>query len=99
MLPAAFEAARSFRRHPRRVRLDTLVRLLDLCSVQGRRASGLPLDPADAPPDTTLRDLEIEASLRKVYGSDHPDAPEAAPGPAGIPASPKQGLDKHRAPS
>jgi hypothetical protein len=46
MLQAASECVRLIRKHPSGVRRNDLVKILDLASVLGRRACGMPIDPA-----------------------------------------------------
>jgi len=87
MMEAARVAVREFGKHPGRANLAELARLIDLGSVLGRRASGMPVDPADAGPTPPLHPIEVEAALRKVYGSDaEVDArPALSPGEAVAP--------------
>jgi hypothetical protein len=70
MMAAAMSAVREFEKHPGRASLTDLVKLLELASVLGRRACGLPLDPAEAAPAPPSIRPEFEEALRKVYGSD-----------------------------
>jgi hypothetical protein len=71
MLEAAFSAVRELQKHPRRASLADVAKLLDLVSTLGRRASGLPLDPATVEPDLPRpRNPEAEAALNKIYDSD-----------------------------
>ena len=85
MAKAARAAVREFEKHPGRASLGELTRLIELTSLLGRRACGVPLDPAAAAPDQTSHRVEVEAALRKIYGSDPEiDAkPALSPGAAG----------------
>ncbi len=69
MIQAARAAARELREHPGRIKVSDLTKLFDLASILGRRACGMPLDPADSPPpETPTIEPEWEAALRKIYG-------------------------------
>lgn len=70
MCVVALDAVREFKKHPERVKMSQLVKLIDLASVLGRRAAGMPLDPKSAEPDPTPDNSDFEAALRKVYGND-----------------------------
>ena len=70
MVEAALAAVREFKKNPNRIKLTDLVRLLDLASVLGRRATGLPLDPGSTQPDVPPVPDGFEAALRKIYGEE-----------------------------
>ena len=60
-----------FMRSAHRASLFDIVRLLDLASMLGRRATGLPLNPAAAkpvPPSYPSPYPDFEICLRKIYG-------------------------------
>ena len=78
MLQAATAAARELQNHPSRASLNDIVKLYELASVLGRRACGLPLDPASAPePEPPSWHPDAEAALRKIYGEDDAAKPLA----------------------
>jgi hypothetical protein len=69
MFQAASAAVRELRKHPGRASFSDIVKLYDLASVLGRRACGMPLDPAFIPKtEPPSRHLDAEAALRKIYG-------------------------------
>ena len=92
MLEATSEAIRQLRKHPARISLNDLVKLYDLASILGRRACGMPLEPAVAaesnPPSSYL---DFEAAPRKVYGPDNSSKPAVS-----LEQSP-QGVENRRA--
>jgi hypothetical protein len=72
MLHSAFQILQDLKNRPRRSSLKDLLALLDLASVLGRRATGLPLDPAAAStkPQEYEPHYDAEYALNKIYGSD-----------------------------
>ena len=87
MMEAARAAVREFRKHPGRASLTELVRLIELGSVLGRRASGMPAGDTPAPVPEPLHRLDFEAALQKIYGqkADNPRQLAASPGMAAAP--------------
>lgn len=80
MLQAAAAAARELRKHPARTNLKDVVKLLDLASILGRRACGMPLDPASAPePEMPFGHPDAKAALEKIYGPGSSSNPAAVP--------------------
>ena len=77
MLHAAAGSIRQLRKHPGRVHPNDLVKLLNLTSILGRRACGLPLDSiGEAEPEPPTCSPSFEEALRKVFGPN--EAPEPA---------------------
>lgn len=70
MVHAAREAIHKFQKHPRRATLKELARVFDLASVMGRRACGLPLEPAPVKEEETTAPVraDFEELLRRAYG-------------------------------
>ena len=69
MMHAAAGSIRQLQKHPGRVHPHDLVKLLNLTSVLGRRACGLPLDSieeAESAPPTC--NPSFEEALEKVFG-------------------------------
>ncbi len=70
MLQAASDAIAQLRKHPRRASLSDIVKLHELAFALGRRACGMPLDPPPAArPEPPPRRPDVQAALRKIYGS------------------------------
>jgi hypothetical protein len=77
MLEAARRALEELQTHPGRARLKDILELYELASVLGRRACGMPLDPAAAAaahPEPPPHYLEAQAALHKIYGEPLPSS-------------------------
>ena len=69
MMTTAQAALDEFMKHPGRASLTDLTRLLDLASILGRRAAGMPVGTGkNHPPSVPHSNPEAEAALRKIYG-------------------------------
>jgi hypothetical protein len=81
MIEAAMVAAREIQKHPSRIKLRDVARMLDLASVLGRRSAGLPLDQSPAESEPRPPRPDVQAALNKIYGDDEggasPDETEA----------------------
>lgn len=78
-MQTASDALRQFNCRTRCPSLSDIVQLMELASVLGRRACGMPLDPADAPPAPSPLEPEWEAALRKIYGPKQTEANASPP--------------------
>jgi len=78
MLEAARAAAQDLKSHPRRLSIKEIARLFDLASALGRRAAGMPLDPASADVVPPQLNWDAEAALRKIYGDSSSNSGEVS---------------------
>ena len=76
MFASATAAFARFEAHPGRASLTDAIRLLELSSVLGRRACGLPLNPGASKPEPPVIYPDVEACLRKIYGDENEASPE-----------------------
>jgi hypothetical protein len=76
MFASATTALARFEAPPGRASLADVIRLLELSSVLGRRACGLPVNPGAPKPEPPVTYPEVEACLRKIYGSENEAFPE-----------------------
>jgi hypothetical protein len=84
MLQAATAAARQLRNRPGRAGFNDMLKLYELAFALGRRACGLPLEPAPAAePAPTPLYPGTEAALEKIYGKN--DSSKTAAPPEGVP--------------
>jgi len=80
ILQVATETVRQLQKHPRRASLNDLVNTINLASVLGRRACGMPLDSgAGAEFEPPASNPDFEAALRKIYGPSDACKPAVSP--------------------
>ena len=70
VLESAQKAAHELAEPPRNARLGKIARMVDVWPRLGRRATGLPLDPATAPPASSPISSGGMDALHKIYGQD-----------------------------
>ncbi len=81
MLAIAHTAVAEVKKHPRRVTLAQICKLLDLTSILGHRATGRPLDPAAVPPAPPPPNPSFEDAVQRIYGDQAQNDPKTALSP------------------